>query len=102
MLKPGGVLLFAENLAGTRLHRWIRKRFVAWDHYWRYLTMPVDRDLLNGFTVLGSRSFGLMANLGRSERQRALLASGDALVAPLIPTSWKYVLSVAARKPGKP
>jgi SAM-dependent methyltransferase len=102
VLKPGGVLLFAENLAGTRLHRWIRKRFVAWDHYWRYLTMPGDQDLLNGFTVLGSRSFGLMANLGRSERQRALLASGDALVAPLIPTSWKYILAVAARKPGKP
>jgi SAM-dependent methyltransferase len=102
VLKPGGVLLFAENLGGTRLHRWIRKRFVAWDHYWRYLSMPGDQDLFYGFTVLGSRSFGLVANLGRSEPQRRLGASFDALLAPIIPTSWNYILAVAARKPGRP
>ena len=28
VLRPGGVLLFAENLGGSRLHRWMRKRFV--------------------------------------------------------------------------
>ncbi len=102
VLKPGGVLLFAENMGGTQMHRWIRKRFVAWDSYWRYLVMSRDQDLLTGFTVLNLRSFGLTANLGRTEEQRALLASADTLFALLIPTSWKYVLAVAARKPRKP
>ena len=35
VLRPGGTLLFAENLVGSRLHTWLRSRFVPWDS-WRY------------------------------------------------------------------
>jgi SAM-dependent methyltransferase len=92
VLRPGGVLLFAENLGGTRLHRWLRKRFVAWDAYWRYLSMPADRDLFNGFDHVEYRTHGLLANLGRSENQRDLLARIDAILCPLTPRSWHYIV----------
>jgi SAM-dependent methyltransferase len=92
VLKPCGVLLFAENLHASPLHVWLRKRFVAWDHYWRYLDPVDDRDLFAPFAHVEDRTTGLLANLGRTECQRDLLARADAFLAPLAPqrlrTTW--------------
>ncbi len=98
VLKPGGVLLFAENLRGTWLHRWLRRRFVAWDHYWRYLDPVDDRDLFAGFERTELHTTGLLANLGRSELQRDLLARMDALVMSLVPVRWRTILYGVAVK----
>ncbi|MBK9513859.1 MAG: methyltransferase domain-containing protein [Flavobacteriales bacterium] len=91
VLKRGGVLLFAENLQGTRLHTWLRKRFVAWDHYWRYLDPVKDRDLFVPFARLDDHTTGLLANLGRSEGQRDVLARFDAVVSPLVPPTQRTI-----------
>ena len=99
VLKPGGLLCFAENLTGTRVHRWLRKHFVQWDKYWRYLRWTDDADLLEGFDLLCAARFGFLANLGRSEAQRRFLGRIDAFLLPLIPASWRYILVVVARKP---
>lgn len=93
VLRPGGALLFAENLSGTRLHAFLRRRFVPWDHYWRYLRWPADRDLFSAFTECRFRSFGLLANLGRSEAQRGLLSHADDLLCPVLPVRWRYILA---------
>ncbi len=98
VLKPGGVLLFAENLHGTRLHQWLRRRFVAWDHYWRYLDPVDDLDLFAGFERTELYTTGLLANLGRSELQRDLLARVDAVLAPLVPVRWRTILYGVAVK----
>lgn len=101
VLKPGGVLLFAENLTGTAMHRWLRKRFVAWEHYWRYLHPVRDRDLFAPFATLDDRTTGLLANLGRTEGQRDLLARVDALLMPIVPrgcrTMWYGVATKGDR-----
>lgn len=39
VLKPGGVLFFAENLVSSPLHGWLRKKFINWAGYWRYITI---------------------------------------------------------------
>lgn len=91
VLKPGGVLLFAENLTGTAMHRWLRRRFVAWDHYWRYLDPVKDRDLFAPFARMDDRTTGLLANLGRSEGQRDLLARVDGGIAPLVPPTLRTI-----------
>ncbi len=91
VLRPGGVLLFAENLHGSPLHMWLRKRFVAWDHYWRYLDPVKDRDLFAPFAHLEDHTTGVVANLGRSEGQRDLLARFDALIRPLIPPTQRTI-----------
>lgn len=91
VLKPGGVLLFAENLQGTALHRWLRSRFVPWDHYWRYLDPRADKDLFVPFARLDDHTTGLLANLGRSEAQRDLLARVDGCITPLVPPTWRTI-----------
>ncbi len=91
VLRPGGVLLFAENLHGSPLHTWLRKRFVAWDHYWRYLDPVKDRDLFAPFARLDDHTTGVLANLGRSESQRDLLARVDALIRPLVPATQRTI-----------
>lgn len=98
VLKPGGVLLFAENLRGTRVHGWLRRRFVSWDHYWRYLDATDDKDLFAPFAQVELHATGLLANLGRSEAQRDLLARVDRLLMPLVPVRWRTILYGAAVK----
>jgi SAM-dependent methyltransferase len=85
VLRPGGKLLFAENLHGSRLHRWLRKRYVPWNSYWRYLDPIDDLDLSAPFKKLEDDTTGLIANFGRSEAQRDLLARIDAVLLPLVP-----------------
>lgn len=91
VLKPGGVLLFAENLHGTALHGWLRKRFVAWDAYWRYLDVKKDRDLFAPFARIDDATTGLLANLGRTEAQRDLIARFDGSVMPIVPASMRTI-----------
>lgn len=98
VLKPGGKLLFAENLHGSPLHGWLRKRYVAWNEYWRYLDPIDDRDLFDRFSKLDDGTTGLIANLGRSEAQRDLLARIDALLQPLVPQRQRTIWFGVAEK----
>jgi SAM-dependent methyltransferase len=105
VLRPGGALLFAENLCSTRLHGWLRERFVEldpWRHQWRYLHARHDRDLLAPFAQVELRSSGFLANLGRNEAQRDLLARIDAVLCPIVPRTWHYILFGACLKGGAP
>lgn len=98
VLKPGGVLLFAENLHGSPLHVRLRKRYVAWDHYWRYLDPVADRDLFAPFGTVDDATTGFVANLGRTAGQRDLLARLDGVVLPLVPVRWRTIWYGAAIK----
>ncbi len=89
--RPGGVLLFAENLHGSALHRWLRRRFVAWENYWRYLDPSDDRGIFSPFAKVEDSTTGFIANLGRSEGQRDLLARFDALLAPMVPRRMRTI-----------
>jgi len=61
VLKPGGLLLFAENLEGSRLHRQARRRFVPWGRSWLYPTMGQIKDLLAVFDESELRSYGFFS-----------------------------------------
>ena len=91
VLRPGGKLLFAENLQGTKLHSWLRRKFIPWNTYWRYLHPIRDRDLFVHFSEFHERSIGLSANLGRSEAQRDLLARFDRAIEPIVPIGWREI-----------
>ncbi len=98
ILRPGGILLFAENLVGTRLHRWLRSRFVRWGQRWRYLDLERDRDLFAAFDEVELETWGLAALLGRDEAQRDRLGRVDAWLSPRVPSTWRYILFGACRK----
>jgi len=76
-LKPGGKLLFAENLTGSLLHQFFRKQFVKWGNDWNYLHIPELKDLLKNFSSSSYKTAGFFGAIGRNERQRQLLGKVD-------------------------
>lgn len=98
VLKPGGYLLFAENLIASPLHRFVRRRFVKWGSSWRYLSMYELNELLTDFSAHELRAFGFVSAFGRSERMRRILAGIDRLLLPFIPETARYVATGVAKK----
>ena len=98
-LRPGGRLLFAENLRGSPLHRYFRKRFISWGNRWRYVSSDEMRAFLSPFRHMQFRTTGFFGAFGRRESQRRLLSSFDRLaVNALVPASWHYVIYGVAQK----
>lgn len=91
-LKPGGKLLFAENLVASPLHQAFRKRFVQWGDSWRYVTLDELKLFLKDFSSVQIKSNGVLATFGRNEDQRKYLSYLDNFVFNKIcPNSWKYI-----------
>jgi SAM-dependent methyltransferase len=91
-LKPGGVLVFAENLSASLMHKTLRKKFVKWGDSWRYVSLAELSNYLSIFSSFELKSTGVMASFGRNEAQRKALAQVDKLgLNQLSPASWKYI-----------
>jgi SAM-dependent methyltransferase len=98
-LKPGGNLLFAENLAATRVHAALRARFGAGKDGWRYLTVREMEQMLRPFAAVHYRTAGFLGARGSSEMQMRMSgALDDFLCRWLVPASWQYVLMGTAIK----
>ncbi len=98
-LKPGGTLLFAENLTASPLHRFFRKRFTNWSDYWRYVDMHELREFTKDFSEVQLKATGFAGTFGHGERQKRMLARTDRLFFnKLTPQSWKYIAYGTARK----
>jgi SAM-dependent methyltransferase len=98
-LRPGGVLLFAENLESTRLHAFLRKRFAAGAKGWRYFSRSELESTLHRFRSFESATFGCLGCFGRSEAQRRILGRFDeGLVDRIVPSTWHYIVAAVARK----
>jgi SAM-dependent methyltransferase len=99
-LKPGGKLLFAENLRATPLHMFCRSYFLARDSAWKYPTATMILRLLRDFSAVEYRLSGFLGTFGRSERQRAMLSYVDRVIVPVLPQRWRYIMSgVAVKEP---
>jgi ubiquinone/menaquinone biosynthesis C-methylase UbiE len=92
VLKPNGILLFAENLEGSRLHTFLRKKFVKWGERWRYITESEMVSWNSKYTAHSTKSHGVIALFGRSEKQRRFLAHIDTVLSPITPRKWRYIL----------
>jgi SAM-dependent methyltransferase len=91
-LKPGGKLLFAENLAASPFHQRMRRKFVIWGDSWRYVSMDEMKEFLSDFSQIEIKSNGVLATFGRKENQRKMLYAIDNLILNRIcPSSWKYI-----------
>lgn len=96
-LRPGGALLFAENLAASGLHRWARRRFVPWGREWAYIPLAELGSLLDPFPRWSVETTGVVAAFGRTERQRRRLAAVDRRLTRLVPDRWHYLAYGVAR-----
>lgn len=98
-LKKGGKLLFAENLTASLLHQKLRKRFVNWGDYWRYITIREMEIFLEKFSSYGFKTSGFLGAFGRNEKQRQFLATIDnALLNKICPDNWNYIIYGIAEK----
>jgi ubiquinone/menaquinone biosynthesis C-methylase UbiE len=92
VLKKDDVFLFAENLTGSKIHRYLRKKFVSWGERWRYVTAKEMSDWGSRFQTRSTQSYGVIALFGRSEKQRKFLAHLDRFLTPITPSKWRYIL----------
>ena len=91
-LKPGGRLLFAENLVASPMHRTLRSMFVRWGNSWRYVTTGELKSFMNKFSSVEIQTTGVASAFGRSESQRNMLASVDqSFLNHIFPRDWKYI-----------
>jgi SAM-dependent methyltransferase len=98
-LKPGGKLLFAENISASPMHRFLRKRFTEWNGYWKYFNLEDIQSFLRDYSNFKIHTSGFLATLGRNERQRNILATFDDLIFNrMCPKDWKYICYGIAEK----
>ncbi len=98
-LKPGGKLLFAENLIASPIHKQLRKNFVKWGSYWRYISLAEIHDFLKIFSNYDIKTTGVIGSLGRNENQRKILSTIDELILNKVcPENWKYIVYGIAEK----
>ncbi|GHV58162.1 hypothetical protein AGMMS49579_25160 [Spirochaetia bacterium] len=98
-LKPGGKLLFAENLAGSSFHQFLRRKFVKWGKSWRYISLNEYKTFFSSYKNYEVKATGMIALFGRSEWQRNALAIIDRLILNHIcPDNWKYISFGIAEK----
>jgi SAM-dependent methyltransferase len=98
-LKPGGYLLFAENLTGSAFHQQLRRKYVRWGASWRYLNVDEMKSFLTRYSYSEAHCTGFLAVLGRSEAQRSFLAVMDQLFFNWwLPDRKKYMIYGLARK----
>ncbi|WP_256010060.1 class I SAM-dependent methyltransferase [Desertivirga xinjiangensis] len=95
-LKPGGVLLFAENMEATLVHKFFRKKYGT--RNWNYLKMNEIGDVFSSFSNLRYTTVGFLGCFGRNEQQRSFFGRVDTVIEKLLPQNYKYILIGAAEK----
>lgn len=98
MLKPGGLLIFAENTEATKMHQKARKKFNNWGDRWRYIQIDETKEMLSQFSEVNFKSQGLMATFGRSEKQRRTITKMGKPISKIVPDNWNYILFGACVK----
>ena len=100
LLRPGGVLLFAENLRASPLHRILRRLFrPGWLlRRRRYPTATEIRLWCREFREFQWETWGFVGTMSQQERVRRWLAELDAAIMPLVPQEWRYIIFAWARK----
>lgn len=92
VLKPGGVLFFAENMKASWLHQVARRRFIRWGHKWYYLMPHELETYLAAFAHKEIHSAGFFAAFfSKQDRMKQFAAYLDGCCLGLIPSSWRYV-----------
>ncbi|MFH0736023.1 MAG: methyltransferase domain-containing protein [bacterium] len=98
-LKPGGKLLFAENLAASPVHKLLRKMFIKWGTYWKYITIKEINEFLSDFSSVKIETTGVLGAFGRNEYQRNILSTIDELILNKVcSNNWKYIVYGIAEK----
>jgi len=92
VLKPDGMLLFAENLKASNLHNFLRRKFTSWGNDWRYVNIEEMSHLLSGFESLEFSTTGFLACFSRAKYLNRFLNLFDKITNRFVPESWNYLI----------
>ena len=98
VLKPGGLLLFAENQRGSLVHRQARQRFVEWGKVWYYVSLDELKQLLTGFEQPVIKTYGYLSCV---KKDFAPFVLADRLLCRRSQAAGHYMAYGHARKPIK-
>lgn len=98
-LKPGGRLLFAENIRGTVAHRAARAAMNRRRRAdWQFNPLGRLRELLGGYSDVELHTNGVLAVFGLTEGQRRALGGVDRALVRITPPRWQYMAYGVATK----
>ena len=95
-LKPGGWVVFVENLTGTFVHMWLRRK-VRHRNSWRYITLDEVFQLTKQYKFINYRTFGLLGGVMPGFMGN-ITSVVDSRCDMVLPDKWKYIVSVVAQK----
>jgi len=99
VLKPGGVLLFAENGKSSALHNFLRKTFNKWSRgYWYYPTYNEMNTLLGDFKKIEIQTHGFLTCFFRNKYLKSFAEFIDFFLCIIISKKYRYVIYGAAIK----
>ena len=100
-LKPGGYLVFSENIKATFMHNYFRRKYSS--KSWYYFDQRELLNLMNSnFNYINSKTNGFLACFGRNEKQKRLIGEIDEKVfSQIIPASWNYIFFGVCQRPIK-
>jgi len=96
-LKPGGILLFAENLKSTHLHQVLRNKYNN-SGCWNFMDYNEITKLFTKFEKLEIKTTGFFGTFGRTEFQRNILGNIDSFLNYFIPEHKRYIVFGVATK----
>jgi ubiquinone/menaquinone biosynthesis C-methylase UbiE len=93
VLKPGGILLFAENSRATYLHIVLRRKFNNWSYnYWYYPSLEEFKIYFSSFTSFEISGMGFFACFNRWPWLKKVLISLDKLIVKFLPLRSRYMM----------
>jgi SAM-dependent methyltransferase len=101
VLKPGGYLLGAENLKGSKLLQLARNYRYKGYTGWRHFSKNELESLVGIFPEVKMKYFGLFPGFKESFVLGQFLGSINKIADPIFPSSYKYISFFTAKKSGK-
>tara|TARA_Y100000748_G_C15499528_1_gene489479 strand:+ start:388 stop:1065 length:678 start_codon:yes stop_codon:yes gene_type:complete len=96
VLKPNGLLLFAENAFASPIHIYFRKRQNKFK--WKYLKEDELALIIKPMKIIDIKYYGFFGTFGRTEKQKYYLGHLDNYLSFFIPKSFKYINIYVCKK----
>jgi ubiquinone/menaquinone biosynthesis C-methylase UbiE len=98
VLKPGGALLFAENMQGSPLHRLLRSRLRKWGSTWGYTSIAEMQELLKPFHRVDYETAGFLSAMVPESSLKRVAFQIDRAARAFVPERHRYVIYGIAEK----
>ena len=98
VLKPGGILLFAENLECSDFHMYLRRKFVPWSSHWHYPKLNDINLFLENYNFVEINTTGFFATFAKAKFIKNFLSYFDVVIDKILPKKNKYIVYGSAIK----